>query len=520
MKFRYIKERSSLPKQAQDVVYLVDDNWDDWGKFRTMFTVVIFDRAGERHDPGSIKIASRGLEPAGKIEAGRRAPTIKAVFTELGAEFYSLGQSEDYYQVMGSLRADLRREIFIALRDCAYDLSIFHEYEDEPAMRDSLLREVGKKTVLNRFHRLAHGRGGLSQLSFAYRLPGNKGQTPPPTISFEVSPETTPPTNVHVLIGRNGVGKTRSIHGLIRAIVSPVPNTEAHGNIEVYQSLGNEWIFTGLVGVMFSAFDRFTPPKKIRPGMRADFIGPGLRLAPKDADEDKAIQRLSPEYFTSAFIRTIEECRRGPKRDRLLKALESLASDPLFEEANIGQLLDPAEEGWYGKASALFNRLSSGHAIVLLTISRLVALVEEGTIVVIDEPEAHLHPPLLSALVRAVSELLSDRNGIAVVATHSPVVLQEVPRSCVWMLSRTGLVAKAERPKEETFGENVGILTQAVFDLEVTDSGFHRLLKKAIDSADNPAEAYDSVLAQFGGQIGLEGRAILRSLTAIKKPRK
>ncbi len=40
--------------------------------------------------------------------------------------------------------------------------------------------------------------------------------------------------------------------------------------------------------------------------------------------------------------------------------------------------------------------MSSGHAIVLLTVTKLVARVEEKTLVLIDEPESHLHPPLLS----------------------------------------------------------------------------------------------------------------------------
>jgi len=519
MKFRYIKEYSSLPKEAKDVVYLIDDRWDDWGKFRTMFTVVIFDHHRERHEPGSIKIASKGLAPSNTIGPGTRAPEIPSSFDELGLEYFSLGQSEDYYQVLSTLSADIRKEIFVALRDCAYDLSIFKRFGEEPAMNDSLLRGIAEKTVRNRFHRLARGRGGLSELIFDYQLPGNKGAAEPPTIGFEVSPETTPPTNVHVLIGRNGVGKTRCMHGMIRAILSKTPKPAEHGHIEIHKSRNNEWSFSGLVGVMFSAFDRFTPPKRIRQGMRADFIGPGLRLGPKD-DQDEAVQRLAPEFFTSAFVDTIRECRRGPKRDRLMKALESLESDPLFEEADVKQLLEPSEEMWYAKAVVLFNRLSSGHAIVLLTVSRLVAIVEEATIVLIDEPEAHLHPPLLSALIRTVSELLSERNGIAVIATHSPVVLQEVPSSCVWVLSRTGLIAKAERPPAETFGENVGILTRAVFDLEVTESGFHRLLKKAIESARESADPYETVLEQFGGQLGLEGRSILRSLLAIREPKK
>jgi predicted ATP-dependent endonuclease of OLD family len=67
-------------------------------------------------------------------------------------------------------------------------------------------------------------------------------------------------------------------------------------------------------------------------------------------------------------------------------------------------------------------------------VTRLVESVEERTLVLLDEPESHLHPPLLSAFVRALSDLLVNRNGAAIIATHSPVVLQEVPRECVWRL--------------------------------------------------------------------------------------
>jgi len=92
------------------------------------------------------------------------------------------------------------------------------------------------------------------------------------------------------------------------------------------------------------------------------------------------------------------------------------------------------------RAEALFKRMSSGHAIVLLTVTKLVETVEEKTLVLLDEPESHLHPPLLSAFTRALSDLLVNRNGVAIIATHSPVVLQEVPKSCVSILRRTSRV--------------------------------------------------------------------------------
>ncbi|BBX60504.1 hypothetical protein TM48_04614 [Mycobacterium shottsii] len=82
-------------------------------------------------------------------------------------------------------------------------------------------------------------------------------------------------------------------------------------------------------------------------------------------------------------------------------------------------------------AQEIFDELSSGHKIALLIVTQLGETVEETTLVLIDEVESHLlHPPLLSAFINALSELLEDRNGVAIIATHSPVIAQEVSSNC------------------------------------------------------------------------------------------
>lgn len=155
-----------------------------------------------------------------------------------------------------------------------------------------------------------------------------------------------------------------------------------------------------------------------------------------------------------------------------------------------------------------FKALSAGHKIVLLTLTRLVEKVEEKTLVLIDEPEAHLHPPLLSAMIRAISELMVNRNGVAVVATHSPVILQEVPKSCVWILDRILSVSKAERPTIETFAESVGILSREVFKLELVQSGYHQ----SLESLRKRKASYADALEELDNQLGGEGRAVLRAM--------
>ena len=168
----------------------------------------------------------------------------------------------------------------------------------------------------------------------------------------------------------------------------------------------------------------------------------------------------------------------------------------------------------------IIRKMSSGHASVLLIITQLVAKVEEKTLVLLDEPESHLHPPLLSAFVRALSDLLDNRNGVAIIATHSPVVLQEIPRSCVWKIERTGKITNPYRPSVETFGENVGVLTREVFGLEVIKSGFHKLLTEKVATG----KSYDEIVHEFKDQLGKdqlgnEAKILLKTLIRIRDGR-
>lgn len=286
-----------------------------------------------------------------------------------------------------------------------------------------------------------------------------------------------PPTNIHVLIGRNGVGKTHLLNNMSRSLVDKRADSNEFG---VFDAMGEQDgdIFANLVSVTFSAFDPFEPLPNRQDkseGLPCAYVGlkrigvssDGKPFAPKSPE------RLSTEFGTSVLL-----CSKGARLVRWRRALEMLEADPIFRTADVAALAaeEIDDDELKTMAKKLFGGLSSGHKIVLLTITRLVESVEERTLVLLDEPEAHLHPPLLSAFVRALSDLLINRNGVAIIATHSPVVLQEVPSSCVWKVMRSGRNVNAERPDIETFGENVGVLTREVFGLEVTHAGFHQLL--------------------------------------------
>lgn len=520
MQFNVIQRDAPLPPSGVSSAYLRIDRWDDWGKYRTQFMLYIFDGNSKFHEVGEVKIGCRGLRPGSAVAPGVRAPHLDQEFIELPEGYFSLGQGENYYEVLATLSVAERSAILNALRDIAYDLPLFESFQNEEVMHESLLRYVSAVNVRTRLHRLAMGDATLSRYAFKYIFPDSESlHSPPPIADFIVEPESVPPTNVHVIIGRNGVGKTRFMQGLGRSLLGfshdedddPVGTLVFEGDQDI---LNPQAGFSGLVSMSFSAFDDFQIPTADS-GVACHTVGLRRSASVSNEQLEKAIDQSAktPDQLADDFCLSFASCRNGLRRDRWENAVFQLYNDPVFSDANPLGLLEYDESEWKERSHHYFKkRLSSGHKIVLLSITKLVELVDERTLVLLDEPEGHLHPPLLAAFVRSLSDLLIKRNGVAIIATHSPVVLQEVPAMCVSILERTGLISQVARPQLETFGENVGRLTREVFGLEVTHSGFHRMLKEASNSANSMAE----LVSHFDGRIGAEGLAIARGMMLRK----
>lgn len=521
MNFQVVQSRSEISDVERNKIFLIVDNWDDWFKYSTMYIVVYVDAGGERHRIGEVKIGQFSMTEQ------QRRPDIPASFNALSEKFFSVGQDDSYYQEINNLGDAFREDYLEALRDVAKNADLFERALKEDVTGVSLLRSVSDQSVRGQFRRMAQGGARLTEFAFSFTPPPwGKGNVPP-TFKFKVHPESYPPTNVHVLIGRNNVGKTYTVEQMTNALVQP--EVESYGRFvwEDLDDLGLEQSasFTNIVAVTFSAFDPFEPlPNRENKlsSVRYQYIGlkhigkgeGGKPKPPKSADD------LAADFGQSVQMILTQSA----KRDRWRHALSLLETDPIFQHAEIWQLIEEfndLKEEFDSReafnrirksARELYAKLSSGHKIVVLIITRLVEALEERSLVLLDEPEAHLHPPLLSAFIRSLSDLLMNRNGVAIVATHSPVILQEVPRTCVWRIWRTGREKRIERPLCETFGENVGTLTQAIFSLEVTSSGFHKMVSDAVDAD----LSYEEILERFNGQLGDEARGIARSLIATR----
>jgi len=522
MYFTVIGTGEQPPADARNQAYLIPDDWNDWNKFTTQYTLIVCDAAGVQHPIGDVKIGQFDMKQ------DQQRAEIPSTFDALGPQFFSLGQDYTYYERLKERKHIIRDRVLTGLRDIAADENLFERAKNEVVTTQSLLRSVTGVTAQEQFRRLARGGERLRSYKFRYTGPMPAGEhqqdAKPVVLTFEVVPSSNPPLNIHVLIGPNGVGKTRILEHMARALIDGPDSSAVNGVFERMGNADTDDFFANIVSVTFSAFDPFDPLPDRRgetDGIRYSYVG--LKSTSKIATVKGTPKNLNT--LTMDFAKSLERCATSSKAERWREALRTLESDPIFREANVSSLIDgfgdEEESGIDSKraadkladdATSLFLNLSTGHKIVLLTITRLVETVEERTLVLFDEPESHLHPPLLSAFIRAFSNLLISRNGVAVIATHSPVVLQEVPKSCSWKLQRYGNIVEAERPESETFGENIGALTREVFGLEVTDSGFHALLREAVEKGGD----YEKILGQFSKKLGAEARALLRTLLATR----
>lgn len=486
------------------IFILYHSGWNDWWKYETLYRLDYKNEEGETTSIGTVKIA--------QIDSTDKVPNLPIEFESLGDNFISLGQDSDYYKKLDLLGEDLREKVLISLRDLSFFQNKFKEYISLPVVRESLLRDVSALQVRSEFKRLADGIIELTKYNIAYTAYSRSPKLHPPIqLNFDVDPNSEPPSNVHVIIGRNGVGKTYLLNNMINALLNSNDGIQKYGFF-TNENLSENLSFRHLVSVNFSAFDD-TLINKDRKSNNTNIGYNYIGLTRSDSVNGGI---KTPRMLTNEFVKAIEVCSRGAKHERWRSALRVLETDPVFSEADITSITEiENHENVRETANNVFKKLSSGHKIILLSITKLVATVEEKTLVILDEPETHLHPPLLSAYIRSLSSLLIKRNAVALIATHSPVVLQEVSNLCVWKLFRQGNLSTIKRINRNTFGENVGVLTHEVFGLEVTNSGFHKILEEAVKKFNTFEEIND----YFNHALGFEAQSIVRQLLHLKSTR-
>lgn len=476
----YGKQGPKRPSKTPALV-LVTDRWNDFG-YQTLFNLFYFpDRESEPVEIGSVKI----------LHKGKLSTEVNDGVDRLSEDYCSLGQRADYYEALAELGPRVRGAILRALRDITYRPSHARSFSDDPGFRTSLLRESEASRLYEEATR--KGVGGVRTVeafSFRTELPGARR---PHEIDFDFRKHAMLPNRVFALIGKNGTGKTQ----FLRRLADVASGTEVKESVG--QFVGGRPGFRTVVAVSYSAFDDFSPESK-RTAKGYAYCG----LYHRDG---RVKSRADLWKEAKADARRIVADGRGRVWD---KALNSLFGSARLQAIR-GESARLESDDMLPVTEA---SLSSGELFLLAMMSRLIGFVRPESLIIMDEPEMHLHPNAIGDLVRTMRLITKEFRSFVIVATHSPLVLQQIPSRYVRVLQRTGNSTLCTRLGLESFGENLTTLTESVFHAADEPQPYLEQLK-AMMAKHSLADVEDA----FGGKLSYTARSYLSSVNTDRRGR-
>lgn len=532
-------------------IILTEDSWDDWFSYETKFRLDLY-VDNDLKFIGYVKIGC----PEIKASSNQKKRTKD--FFELNNRYriscsglFSIGQNSDYYfNINKYLKNQDRVKFYTTMGDMVYSSSLYKKYKDTNIAKVSLFRSVTDVQVTRTFKRIVTGKITLTNYYFKYYFPSDKKMTLNSlSLDFEVTPDSEISTNLHALIGRNGVGKTFIINNIISCFLKKKSyrepfflfnknnlkdNNLKDNNLKdegliLYKEDGinKSTNFANIIHVSFSSFEGIDLEKrhlseKVVEELNYTFVGINYNsyIESNPNNRHTKIQDL----LCNKFMKNLAICLKNT--DKVVsfdKVFGFLLKDDLFEESQIKSEIDKYKSEVLPKEVTkkeltskdieireklikTFNKLSSGHKIILLSIITILAKIEECTLVLFDEPETHLHPPLLSIYVQSVCYLLKEMNAVGIIATHSPVILQEIPRKCVWIINRRNKYVSPSRPMTETLGKGIDSLTKEVFNFDINSTAFVTSLNQM------ELSKLRTYVSNNLTQFGLEGRLIMLNI--------
>ncbi len=253
-----------------------------------------------------------------------------------------------------------------------------------------------------------------------------------------------------------------------------------------------------IIAVSYSALDVFERPPHRLPGIENrpaidNYCYCGFR-------DHKGAPR--PRILFEGLAEDLATINRLGLRDEWNTMLEQTRL--LENEPSLVKALEAGDEVFVKRA----KNLGSGLKTALSILTRLLASLRNGAMVLFDEPELNLHPSLLASVLRVVHDWLHRFDAYGIVATHSPIVLQEIPGKMVRVLDRVGRVPFLKTYSSEPFGQGLSEIVSDVFGIDERDKNYASVLRELLEGG----MSAEQIEQAFGRPLSLNARMALRHL--------
>lgn len=331
------------------------------------------------------------------------------------------------------------------------------------------------------------------------------------------------PKRINVFIGKNGLGKSQALNAFCRAALQYTDK-----NISLTDKVTSKRpMINRLLAIMTPGETRNTFPSERRKTQKLYYRKLSLTRTSR-TDNPQSINDLLVQLARSEddigeltrwnlFISAIGKVLPIDETMILLKDGTHVSIKKIISwngeqrTLTLWSNLDKNSDPQINCDGKLFP-LSSGQ-LTFLKFSLLFCLyIENGSFVLLDEPETHMHPNMISDFVSLLDTLLERTGSLALIATHSVFFVREIPQEQVHVFKSIGNIISIENPRLTTFGSPIDSISRFVFDDDAESSLTEKLYNKICTRKLN----FESVVEQYSSDISIAALMHIRRLMEVK----
>lgn len=351
--------------------------------------------------------------------------------------------------------------------------------------------------------------------SLDFKLDGFKNDH---KIHFNFDAKALIPSRINVLIGKNGLGKSQALTKLCRALLKRKEPEST--KIYTSDSLLAFPMINRLLALVSPGDTNLTFPGEYANKQTLFYRKIELTKSSGKNSLGRLFERLlrSDNYINKSYridifkdaLSNIIDLKNlylnDAQNDKLISIMNLYYLDGFTEQdLKVAEQIRKCNEVIV-KIDNHYHPLSSGQKAFFDFALRCCLYIENGTLIVLDEPETHLHPNFIGEFVELLDYILEHTGSFAIIATHSPYLVREVGRKQVHVFSLdNNEFIKISNPRLRTFGSDVESISQFVFNEDVENRLTDKIFKK------RDKKSFEELVDELSDEVSLGAVMSLKS---------